>query len=133
MASRTFGRSLHLHIVVIRGHYCADFCNKSQLKNRVVASNLHAHLDLEISAPSPLGGPDLAMASLSCRAAGGLMIQALRHLNESASDSQLGMALIVAAVVLGLMLWAVLWQASIIAYQRELIRLLSAAQSGGMG
>jgi hypothetical protein len=31
------------------------------------------------------------------------------------------------------MLWAILWQASIIAYQRELIRLLSTARSGGMG
>jgi hypothetical protein len=61
------------------------------------------------------------------------MIQLLRRLNDPAPDSHLGMALIVAAVVLGLMLWAVLWQASIIAYQRELIRLLSTAQSGGMG
>jgi hypothetical protein len=119
--------------VVICRHFCADFCDKSHLKNRVVASNSHARLDLEISITSPQGGPDLAKASLSCRGPGGLMIQTLRHLNEPASDSHLGMALIVAAVVLGLMLWAVLWQASIIAYQRELIRLLSAAQSGGMG
>ncbi len=42
------------------------------------------------------------------------MIQGLRHLNESASDSHLGMALVVAAVVLGLMLWAILWQASLL-------------------
>jgi hypothetical protein len=119
--------------VVICGHYCADFCDKSHFKNRVVASNLHARLDLEISITSLQGGPDLAMASLSCRASGGLMIQPLRHLNGSASDSHLGIALVVAAVVLGLMLWGILWQANIIAYQRELIRLLSAAQSGGMG
>ena len=60
-------------------------------------------------------------------------MKALRHLKESASDSHLGMALVMAAVVLALMLWGILWQANIIAYQRELIRLLSAAQSGGMG
>jgi hypothetical protein len=60
------------------------------------------------------------------------MNQALRRLNERASDSHLGMALVVAAVVLGLMLWAILWQANIITYQRDLIRLLSNAQFGGM-
>jgi hypothetical protein len=43
------------------------------------------------------------------------------------------MALIVAAVVLGLMLWAILWQANLIAYQRDLIRLLSNSQFGGVG
>ena len=61
------------------------------------------------------------------------MIQALRRLNEPASDSHLGMALAVAAVVLGQMLWAILWQANIIAYQRDLIRLLATTQLGGMG
>jgi hypothetical protein len=105
---------LHLHIVAICGHFCAEFCAKSHLNNREVVSNLHAHLDLKNSITSTQGGPDLAMASLSCCAPGGLMIQGLRHLNESASDSHLGMALVVAAVVLGLMLWAILWQASLL-------------------
>jgi hypothetical protein len=41
------------------------------------------------------------------------------------------MALTLAAVVMALMLWAIIWQANIIAYQRELIRVLSIAQFGG--
>jgi hypothetical protein len=41
--------------------------------------------------------------------------------------------LVVAAVVMGLMLWAILWQGSIIAYQRELIRAMQAAQFSGIG
>jgi hypothetical protein len=61
------------------------------------------------------------------------VIPALRRLNEPASASQLGTALVVAAVVMGLMLWAILWQGSIIAYQRELIRAMQAAQFGGIG
>jgi hypothetical protein len=43
------------------------------------------------------------------------------------------MALAVAAVAMALMLWAILWQASIIAYQRDLIRALQGAQFGGPG
>jgi hypothetical protein len=62
-----------------------------------------------------------------------MLNQSLRRLNQPASDSHLGMALIVAAVVLGLMLWAILWQANLIAYQRDLIRLLSNSQFGGVG
>ncbi len=61
------------------------------------------------------------------------MIQALRRLNEPASDSHLGMALAVAAVALSLMLWAIIWQANIIAYQRDLIRFMSTTRFGGMG
>ncbi len=61
------------------------------------------------------------------------MIQALRRLNEPASDSHLGMALVVAAVVMALMLWAIIWQANIIAYQRDLIRELSITRFGGEG
>jgi hypothetical protein len=61
------------------------------------------------------------------------VIPALRRLNEPASHSQLGTALVVAAVAMGLMLWAILWQGSIIAYQRELIRALQASQFGGLG
>ena len=61
------------------------------------------------------------------------MIPALRRLNEPASDSHFGMALIVAAVAMALMLWAIIWQANIIAYQRALIRALQAARFGGIG
>jgi hypothetical protein len=60
------------------------------------------------------------------------MIQALRRLNEPASNSHLGMALALAAVALNLMLWAIIWQANIIAYQRDLIRVLWNTQFGGM-
>jgi len=59
------------------------------------------------------------------------MFQALRRLNQPASESHLGMALAVAAVAMALMLWAIIWQASVIAYQRELIRLLSISHFGG--
>ena len=43
------------------------------------------------------------------------------------------MALVVAAVTMGLMLWAIIWQANVIAYQRDLIRVMQAAQFGGLG
>jgi len=68
---------------------------------------------------------------LALRVPGGLMFQALRRLNQPASESHLGMALAVAAVAMALMLWAIIWQASVIAYQRELIRLLSISHFGG--
>lgn len=61
------------------------------------------------------------------------MIQVLRRLNEPASDSHLGLALGLAAFVMALMLWAIIWQANIIAYQRDLIRALSIARFGGKG
>jgi len=60
------------------------------------------------------------------------MIQAFRRLNEPVSESHLGMALAVAAVALSLMLWAIIWQASIIAYQRDFIRVLWETRFGGM-
>ena len=61
------------------------------------------------------------------------MIRGLSRLKEPASDSHLGLALLVAAVVMALMLWAIVWQANIITYQRDLIRLLQGARFGGMG
>ncbi len=60
------------------------------------------------------------------------MFQALRRLNEPASESQLGIALAVAAVAMSLMLWAILWQAKIIVDQRDLIRFMSNTRFGGM-
>jgi hypothetical protein len=60
------------------------------------------------------------------------MIPALRRLNEPVSDSHLRMVLALAAVALGLMLWAIIWQANIIVYQRDLIRVMWNTQFGGM-
>ena len=60
------------------------------------------------------------------------MIRALHRLNEPVSDSHLRMALALAVVALGLMLWAIIWQANIIVYQRDLIRVMWDTQFGGM-
>jgi hypothetical protein len=65
------------------------------------------------------------------RASGGWMIRVFRRLNEPAKDSHLGMALALAAVVLALMLWAIIWQADVISYQRDLIRALWSSRYGG--
>jgi len=48
-----------------------------------------------------------------------------------ARESQLEMALAVAAAALGLMLWAVIWQADIIRNQRDVIRWLWSSRLGG--
>jgi hypothetical protein len=42
------------------------------------------------------------------------------------------MALVLAVVALSLMLWAIIWQANIIVYQRDLIRVMWDTQFGGM-
>ena len=60
------------------------------------------------------------------------MIRALHRLNEPVSDSSLRMALALAVVALSLMLWAIIWQANIIVYQRDLIRVLWDTQLGGL-
>jgi hypothetical protein len=59
------------------------------------------------------------------------MHQVFRRLSEPPPESHVGMALGLAAVVIALMLCAIIWQANVIAYQRELIRLLSISGSGG--
>ena len=59
------------------------------------------------------------------------MIQALRSLKVPASESQLGIALAVAASAMGLMLWAIIWQSNLIVYQRDMIRWLWTAHLGG--
>ena len=59
------------------------------------------------------------------------MIRAIHRLNEPANESHLGMALVVAAVVMGLMLWAILWQSTIIVYQRDVIRWMLKTHFGG--
>ena len=45
-----------------------------------------------------------------------------RWLSIPASESQMAVALGLCAVAMGLMLWAILWQSDVIAYQREVIR-----------
>lgn len=59
------------------------------------------------------------------------MNRILRRLSEPAEQSHLGMALGVAGLAMALLLWAVLWQATVIAQQREVIRTLWRAHSGG--
>ncbi len=59
------------------------------------------------------------------------MIRAIRQLSVPASESHLGMALALAAVTMGLMLWAILWQSNVIVYQRDVIRWLWATRIGG--
>jgi hypothetical protein len=59
------------------------------------------------------------------------MIQTFRRLKQPATESHLGVALAVAALTMALLLWAVIWQSDVIALQRELIRALWKAQSGG--
>jgi hypothetical protein len=61
-----------------------------------------------------------------------LMIGALRSLNESVSGFQYGTALAVSGVAMALMHCAVIWQANLIAYQRDLIRFLSITGFGSM-
>ena len=59
------------------------------------------------------------------------MNRILQRLNQPVAESHLGMALGVAALTIALLLWGVLWQASVIAHQREVIRMLWKASSGG--
>ena len=55
----------------------------------------------------------------------------IRRLNAEPSDSQFGLALGLAALVMGLMLWAILWQANIITYQRDIIKWMWSTKFGG--
>jgi hypothetical protein len=59
------------------------------------------------------------------------VIRMLRQLNAEPSDSQLGLALGLAALIMGLMLWAILWQANIITYQRDIIKWMWTTKFGG--
>ncbi len=59
------------------------------------------------------------------------MIRVFRRLNVPASESNLGMALALAAITMALMLWAILWQSNIILYQRDVIRWLWTSHIGG--
>jgi hypothetical protein len=52
------------------------------------------------------------------------------RLGEPVSESQLGLALTVVAVVMGLMLCAIMWQSTIIGSQRDVIQWLRSAKFG---
>jgi hypothetical protein len=55
----------------------------------------------------------------------------LRRLAVPASESHLAMALALCMLVISMLLCGLVWQSGIIDYQRELIRLLWDATSGG--
>lgn len=48
----------------------------------------------------------------------------LRRLSLPANESQMAVALGFSVVAMSLMLWVILWQSDVIAYQRDLIRWL---------
>jgi hypothetical protein len=54
-----------------------------------------------------------------------------RRLGEPVSESQLALALTVAAVTMALMLGAIMWQSSIIESQRNVIQWMWSAKYGG--
>jgi len=55
----------------------------------------------------------------------------LRRLTVPASESQMAVALGLCSLVMSLMLWAILWQSDVIAYQREVIRWMWSWRFGG--
>jgi hypothetical protein len=59
------------------------------------------------------------------------MMKPLRRLAEPVSESQLGVALTVAAITMGLMLCAIMWQSTIIGTQRDVIQWMWSAKFGG--
>ncbi len=54
-----------------------------------------------------------------------------RRLTVPATESHLAVALGLCAVTMGLMLWAILWQSDVIAYQRDVIRWMWSWKYGG--
>jgi hypothetical protein len=59
------------------------------------------------------------------------IMKLFRNLGDPASESQLGLALIVAAVTMGLMLCAIVWQSSVIGIQRDVIQWMWSVKYGG--
>ena len=59
------------------------------------------------------------------------MMKMLSRLAEPASESQLAVALTVAAVAMGLMLCAIMWQSTIIGSQRDVIQWMWSTKFGG--
>jgi hypothetical protein len=59
------------------------------------------------------------------------MIRWMHRLSAPASESHLALALCMAALAMSLMLWAIIWESSIITYQREIIHWLWIARASG--
>jgi hypothetical protein len=57
--------------------------------------------------------------------------QMIRRLNVTASESLIGLALGLSAVMMGLLLWAIVWQSNVIAYQRDIIKWMWSSKFGG--
>lgn len=55
----------------------------------------------------------------------------LRSLALPAKETDMGLALGMSVVVMGLLLCALMWQSSVIVYQRDLIRVLWSWKFGG--
>jgi hypothetical protein len=55
----------------------------------------------------------------------------IRRLALPASESHLGIALVLCLLVMSLLLCGIMWQTGVINYQRELIRLLWDGRFGG--
>ena len=55
----------------------------------------------------------------------------LRRLAVPANESQMAVALAISVVGMSLMLWAIIWQSDVIAYQRDIIHWLWSWKSGG--
>ena len=60
------------------------------------------------------------------------MFRLIRNLKVPASESHLGIALSLAAITMSLMLWAILWQSTVITYQRDIIQWMWSAKFGGL-
>ncbi len=58
-------------------------------------------------------------------------MQLLRRLAVPATESQMAVALCVSTLAMALMLWVILWQSDIIAYQRDVIRWMWSWRYGG--
>lgn len=59
------------------------------------------------------------------------VIQMIRRMNVTATESLVGLALGASAVVMGLLLWAIVWQSNVIAYQRDIIKWMWSSRFGG--
>ncbi len=55
----------------------------------------------------------------------------VRRLKAPAGESEMALVLGICAVTMGLMLWVILWQSNVIAYQREVIRWIWSSKFGG--
>ena len=55
----------------------------------------------------------------------------LRRLTVPATESQMAVALGLCALVMSLMLWMIIWQSDVIAYQRDVIRWMWSWKYGG--